>query len=143
MQPIRAPAARRPWNPTVIAVVTLLFSPLVGGVLHGLNEGRLGLGGVRRFAVVRNLLAGALVILLVRAPRPSSGTTLFFPSGIPALAPALFFASYFYKTQAERFQGHLSSGGERGALIVPLVLSCLGALLVALLAFAVGFLLSE
>jgi hypothetical protein len=118
-------AARLPWSPTAIAAFTCIFSPVVGGVLHGLNEGRLGDKARQRFSISRNLLAGLLLLLLTRSPLQTIGASFFF-------------AAYFYKTQEERFREHLAHDGRAGALVVLVFLALGGAVLLALLAFALN-----
>jgi hypothetical protein len=107
--------ASKPWSPTAIAVLTLVFSPVVGGVLHALNYGRLGRSELRRYALASNLFASTwLVVLLLGTSRSSLGVSLLF-------------AAYFYKTQEEYFQEHLLQGGKKSSL--PMVI------LVALVVF--------
>src|SRR5262245_26977389 len=108
----KAPGA--PWSPTGIAVLTLVFSPLAGGILHGLNYGRLGQPLYRRFILSRNLLAAGLFVLFSSLPNLSR-------PGL-AIAISLFFAAYFYKTQERAFQSHRSQGGRKASFLVPVVL---------------------
>ncbi len=114
--------SRSAWSPTGIALVSLLFSPLPGGILHALNYSRLGTPGRRRLALFSNLIAG---------------TVLFFPPLTPAIriSASLFAAAYFYKTQEHLFLAHRSSGGRKASLAVPVVLTLVVAviLLVGLL----------
>lgn len=107
--------SKAPWSPTGIAVLTLLFSPFAGGVLHGLNYSRLGQPVYRRFILARNLLAGGLIFLFANLP------TLNTP-GL-GIAFSLFVAAYFYKTQEQAFQKHRSQGGRKASLLLPVVLS--------------------
>jgi len=81
----------------------------------------------------RNLLAGILLPLFL----------LFSRSGPYSLAASLFFASYFYKTQEEHFQDHLSQGGKKGSLLMAIVLSLLALLPVALLALGLSMALPK
>jgi hypothetical protein len=122
-QPAPAIVAGNPWSPTTIAVLTLVFSPVVGGVLHGLNCGKLGQKASRRFVLSRNLLAGALLILLALSFAPMIGVSLFF-------------ASYFYKSQEECFESHRAQGGKKGSLLMAILVSLLVTIPVMLLAFA-------
>ena len=108
--------SREPWSPLSIAVLTLIFSPMVGGVLHGLNCEKLGRPELQRFVMSRNLLAGAgLAVLPVLL-----GAGAYF-----GLAASLFFAAYFYKTQEGSFQDHLLRGGKKGSLFVAILWSIL------------------
>lgn len=91
---------RNPWSPLAIAVLTLVFSPVAGGVLHGLNYARLGQGHLRRFALTRNLLAGLLFLLIATAVGRLA----------PPIGVSWLFAAYFYKTQ-ERVSRPVSRRG--------------------------------
>jgi hypothetical protein len=106
------PSPKAPWSPTGIAVLTLFLLP-AGGILHGLNYGRLGKPLYRRFALARNLLAFGLLALFAEL-LPGQG------GGIVA---SLFFAAYFYKTQERTFQSHRAQGGRKASLLLPIVLS--------------------
>jgi len=105
-------AAIKPWSPLSIAVLTLVFSPVVGGILHGVNYTKLGRPRFQRFVLSRNLVAGAgtMVFPALLGAGPSFG-----------FGAALFFAAYFYKTQDGLFQDHLSQGGEKGSLLVAIL----------------------
>jgi len=129
-EPTEPIATRNPWSPFAIAIVTLIFSPLVGGILHGLNYARLGQGRLRRFVLARNLLASLLFILVSAVLQEAR----FQPTGA-----SLLFAAYFYKSQEGPFQECLSHGGKKGSLATAILI----ALLVALgaLLFSVGLLL--
>jgi hypothetical protein len=111
---------KAPWSPMGIAVLTLFFSPFVGGILHGLNYGRLGQPAYRRFVLARNLLAGGLLVLFANLIPMQSGL------GIVA---GLFFAAYFYKTQERSFESHRSQGGRKASFLLPVVL-CLAVVVV-------------
>lgn len=117
------PRPKQPWSPTGIAVLTLIFSPIAGGILHGLNYGRLGQRPFQRFALSRNLFAGVLLI--------AWGWLL---PDLNSLGISFLFAAYFYKTQEEAFRQHLSAGGGKGSLIVAGLISLLVLIPVLLLA---------
>jgi hypothetical protein len=114
---------RNPWSPTVIAVLTMVFSPLAGGVLHGLNCARLGQGHLRRFVLARNLLAGLLFLLLATAVGRLA----------PPIGVSWLFAAYFYKTQESGFQACLSEGREKGSLMAAILIALLTSLGAAVL----------
>jgi hypothetical protein len=126
--------AKRPWSPLSIAVLTLIFSPVAGGLLHGLNYERLGRQELQSFALCRNLVAGTgiLVFFVLLGAQPSSGIVV-----------SLLFAAYFYKTQEEPFQDHLSQGGKKGSLLMAILLAILTAMLAAILAIALGLALPK
>jgi len=112
MSPSASPQEpRSAWSPTGIAIVSLLLSPIPGGVLHALNYRRLGAPARGRLALFSNLITGTVLLL--------------FPSLPPGLriAASLFLASYFYKTQEELFLAHRSVGGRKASLVVPVVLT--------------------
>jgi hypothetical protein len=110
----------RPWSPFAIAILTLLLSPIVGGVLHGLNTARLGQGRLRRFVLARNLLASLLLSLLTLAVHAGPG--------LGPTAVNLFFAAYFYKSQEGLFQDCLAQGGKKASLLKAILIALLVAL---------------
>ena len=112
--PVPRPA-HRPWSPTGVAVLTLIFSPLVGGIFHAINYGRLGRHSLQRFALFRNLLASLLLI----------AWALLLPTLVPK-GLSFLFAAYFYKTQEEDFRRHVSAGGGKSSLIVAGLIALLG-----------------
>jgi hypothetical protein len=116
---------RSAWSPTGIALVSLLLSPLPGGVLHALNYARLGAPGLRRLALFSNLITAAALFL------PS------LPLGF-RISLSLFAASYFYKTQERLFLAHRSGGGRKASLAVPVVLTIAAALVLLMVSFLVG-----
>lgn len=104
-----------PWNPTSIAVLTLIASPLVGGIFHSLNYGRLGRRHLQSYAFFRNFLAGSLLIACHWL--------------LPYLAfngISFLFAAYFYKTQEEDFRRYISQGGKKSSLVIVNALVLLG-----------------
>lgn len=111
----RKPNPKSPWSPTGIAVLTLFFSPFVGGILHGLNYGRLGQPLYRRFVLTRNLLAAILLIVFSNLPSLSHPGLL--------ITTTLLFSAYFYKTQEQAFQSHRSQGGGKASFLLPILLS--------------------
>jgi hypothetical protein len=113
---------RAPWSPTGIALLTLFCSPLAGGILHGLNYGRLGQPIYRRFALARNLLAALLMLF----------PTLLLKESY-SLGTSLFFAAFYYKTQEAAFQRHLSRGGKKGSIFMAILLSLAVLIVVAVL----------
>jgi hypothetical protein len=110
-------APRKVWSPFGIAWMTLLLSVLAGGVLHALNERRLGRKLSWRVTLYRNLLVGTMLLLpgLLGAQRPGS-----------LLAGNIFVALYFYKSQADPFAQHVAAGGVKARFSIP-VLVTLGA----------------
>ena len=114
---------RPPWSPTGIAVISLLLSPLAGGVLHALNYSRLGVPERRRLALFANLITGIAILFV-----PVFTTPLF-----SRLAAALLVAAYFYKSQESLFQAHRASGGRKASLLVPGCLSIVAALILGLI----------
>lgn len=119
--------ASKPWNPTTIAVLTLVFSPVVGGVLHALNYGRLGRGEFRRYALARNLFASTMLLATLLG-------TSFSRLGV-----SLFFASYFYKTQEEHFQEHLLQGGKKASVLMAILVSLVVSIPLAFLAIVFSY----
>ena len=124
-------APPRVWSPFGIAWATLLLSPLTGGVLHALNERRLGRERSWRATLYRNLLMGLLFLLpalLDLTQRPGS-----------LWAGNLFVALYFYKTQSDLFTQHVAAGGARARFGIPILVT-LGAvvLYIVLMSFWTG-----
>jgi hypothetical protein len=115
-EPTEPIATGRPWSPFAIAILTVLFSPIVGGILHGLNTARLGQGRLRRFILARNLLASLLFILLSIVLRESR---------FQLTGASLFFAAYFYRSQESLFQDFLAQGGRKGSLVTAILIALL------------------
>ena len=124
MQPSPATVARKPWSPTTVAVLTLVFSPLSGGVLHALNYGRLGQDGLRGFTLARNLLAATLLLIFLGVTMPQFGSQL---------GATFLFASYFYKSQEDPFRQHLAQGGKKGSVLMAVLVSLLVSIPAAIL----------
>jgi hypothetical protein len=116
---------RLPWSPTGIAIVTLILSPLPGGILHALNYVRLGVPSRRPVALFTNLFSGISLLLLPYFLQPSAGWRL---------AGNLFLAVYFFKSQDCHFQTHRSAGGTKASLVLPVILTAT-AFLVVVFAF--------
>jgi len=119
--PVAAPAA---WSPTGIALITVLFSPLPGGILHALNYARLGRPELRRLTLAVNLLTTTLLFLVA-----------FFadrPLRLLTWAASIMIAAYFYKSQESLFRGHRAAGGPRASLLLPGVLSIVVPVILAL-----------
>lgn len=114
VEPVRLqPVPQRIWSPFGIVWVTVLFSAMLGGILHALNERRLGRERTWRFTLYRNLLVGLMII----APSfliDASGPRLL-------LGGNLFVAMYFYKSQMDPFERHVASGGSRSSFILPVL----------------------
>jgi len=128
----RGDELRPPWSPTGIALVTLLLSPIPGGILHALNYERLGVPARKRLALFSNLIAGVALFVV-----PSTGSAIFLPrSGV-----ALLFAAYFYKSQERLFQAHLSLGGRKASLLLPVCLTILTVVILVAFFFAAGLLM--
>jgi tetratricopeptide (TPR) repeat protein len=98
---------RRAWSPGGIAIVTVLLSPLPGGILHALNYARLGLPERRRRALVTNL-CGAAAFAVVAYLVPLWSLLLTFA-----------FAAYFQGSQSGLFESHLARGGRKANLLLP------------------------
>jgi hypothetical protein len=111
----KRPQARPPWNPTGIALISVLLSPLPGGVLHALNYDRLGQPKRRRLALTSNLITTTILFVAVFAT-PNRSHVLIW-------AASLFIAAYFYKSQDKLFREHKSAGGQTASLLVPGLLS--------------------
>jgi hypothetical protein len=114
-EPKEPTATGKPWSPFAIAVLTLLLTPVAGGILHGLNYARLGQGRLRRFVLARNLLASLLFILFAVIVQARPGLR---PAGVD-----LFFAAYFYKSQESLFQDFLAQGGRKGSLVTAILIA--------------------
>lgn len=124
-----APAVRPPWSPFGIAVLSVLVSPLLGGILHGLNYERLGRPDLKRLVLFRNLVAGSALLLL---------GFLKMPLGLASL----FLAAYFYKTQEEAFLRAVPAGGRKASLFRPAALFIALALALMVIYYAVFWLAS-
>ena len=111
-------APPRVWSPFGIAWITFLLSVLAGGILHALNERRLGRERSWRATLYRNLFLGTLLLL--------PGLLHMRPGPASLLSGNLLIALYFYKTQSDLFTQHVAAGGARARLWFP-VLVTLGA----------------
>ncbi len=116
---------RLPWSPTGIAIVTLILSPLPGGILHALNYVRLGVPSRRPVALFTNLFSGISILLLPYFLQPSPWR----------LVGNLFLAVYFFKSQDRLFQAYHSGGGTKASLVLPVILT-ITAFLVLVFAFS-------
>ena len=116
VEPVRPqPAPQGLWSPFGIAWISILLSPLIGGILYALNERRFGLP-IWRLTLYRNLLAGALFITI---------STLLKESPLPLLplVANIFFGMYFYKSQDGLFARHLEAGGGKARFGIPVLLT--------------------
>lgn len=124
---------RGPWSPTGIAVVSLLLSPLPGGVLHALNYARLGHPERKRLVLFSNLITGTAV--------------LFIPALLPGTfsrpAAAFLIAAYFYKSQEQLFQAYCSQGSPKASLLKPVVLSVVLILVLVFILYVVEWLVAS
>jgi tetratricopeptide (TPR) repeat protein len=125
----RSPANddRPPWSPTGIALITIL-APIAGGILHALNERRLGRVEQWRASLYENLTA-SLVVFVLNWARAT-------PMWVASLL-TLMLATWFYKSQASAFETRLEAGGQKASFALPLtiVLGCLVLLTLGALAF--------
>lgn len=95
-----------PWSPTQIAVISLVLTPFMGGILHALNYERLGAPARTRVSLFSNLITGVAFLL-------GGGLLL-----------ALFASAYFYKSQERLFETHCAAlGGRTASLLWPIVLT--------------------
>ncbi len=108
----------RPWSPSVISLITALFSILPGGILHAMNYARLGYPQKKKSALVSNVIMSVFLIVLSLLTNLHH---LFF------LVINLAYAGYFFKSQDSIFQNHVKKGGKKGSLIGPIILSVLTA----------------
>jgi len=110
-----------PWSPTGIALISVLCSPLPGGILHALNYERLGKPGRKRLTFAMNLIASMILLL----------AAFFGPGQMQMLTvvASLFMAAYFYKSQEELFRRYQSAGGKKASLLFPALLSVIGLLI--------------
>ena len=106
----------RPWSPSVISLITALFSILPGGILHAMNYARLGYPQKKRLVLVSNIIMSVFLIFLSLL---TNMHYLFF------LVINLAYAGYFFKSQDSIFQNHIEKGGKKGSLIGPMILSVL------------------
>ena len=113
-------APPRVWSPFGITWISLLLSPLTGGVLHALNERSLGRERSWRATLYRNLLLGVLLL------RPGLLKLTMGPGSLRA--GNMLIAMYFYKSQSDLFAQHVATGGAPARFGIP-VLVTLGAYL--------------
>ena len=117
-----------PWNPTAIATITFVFSILPGSILYRLNFKRLGYTGRIYPSLLTNILTFILIVLLSFFTQIPTGLFLIVNLG---------YSVYFYNRQESLFKKHIESGGQKGSLLFPFVLSI--SIMVCLLALAFGY----
>jgi hypothetical protein len=105
--------------------MSIVLSFIPGGILHGLNERRLG-RPTWRLTLYRNLLAGALFVAIYTVLKDS-------PLPSPFFAANIFFGLYFYKSQDGLFARHLEAGGGKARFRIPVLLTLAFGLLQLLL----------
>ena len=122
---------RAPWSPTGIALITVLFSPFPGGILHAINYARLGQPERKYLALSLNLITAIILFLAAfYAQRPLQ---------VLIWAASIAVAIYFYKSQDELFRRHRSAGGQRASLILPGIISLIGLVILVIgLSYAEG-----
>lgn len=76
-----------PWSPTQIAVMSLVLTPLTGGILHALNYERLGAPARKRVALFSNLI-----------------TSIAFFISFGGLSFALFASAYYTSRRNNSFR---------------------------------------
>ena len=121
--------AKAPWSPMGIALVTLVLSPLPGGILHAINYGRLGAAERKRLALASNLIT-TVPFFLLAFYTAGWGYTEGWGRVLTYLA-AMTLASYFYKSQEYLFRRHRSAGGQKASLLLPVVFSAIVTVLLA------------
>jgi tetratricopeptide (TPR) repeat protein len=109
-----ASAGRPPWSPTGIALITILLSPIPGGIVHALNERRLGREDRWRGTLYGNLAAGLVVLGLALAGGPGRLLSHLL---------SLLIGVWFYKSQTGAFARHLGEGGRKAPFTVPLLIA--------------------
>lgn len=119
-----SPGARLPWSPTGIALITLLFSPLPGGILHAMNYARLGQPERTRLALASNLVTTTILFFVAFYAERSLRAVIWLA--------AMVIATYFYKSQDKLFRRHRSAGGQKASLLLPGTLSVVVPVILAL-----------
>lgn len=106
-----SPSARL-FSPTVIAVHTVLFTPLVGGVLGAVNWRRLGERGKARNDLLLGVGATAVLVLVATLWPERWGDAVPRGGGI-GLTVAM--AMGLYRSHRPAFEAHLARGGGKAA----------------------------
>jgi uncharacterized membrane protein YfcA len=118
----------QPWSPNLIAIITILFSMIPGGILHAFNYSRLGHPQRKKSALLSNVtMAVFLILVSIHTELPY----IFF------LVINLAYAGYFFKSQDSIFQDYIKKGGKKGSTIGPVVFSVLTTTL--LLGLSLGY----
>ena len=107
-----------PWNPALIATITILFSVLPGGIFHALNYERLGLPQKKITSLTTNLLLSIFIFM---------ASMMFYEIrfGLFQLVFHIACANHFYKSQATLFQKQLANTGTKASMGFPLFVSFL------------------
>ena len=104
-----------PWHPLSICLVTVLLSPLAGGIFQAINFGRLGRPALVRSALIVNIIVGALYILMtVRAGILNESAAAF-------LFLSLLIGIHFYRSQAGLYALARRPGASKRAVWEPVV----------------------
>ncbi len=105
-----ASETKAPWNPSHIVILALVTTPLVAGVVHALNFGRLGRPERGPAEMAKNVGASSLLVL-----------TLWQGALAPQLVGALSLAlaGYYGLTQKESFLRHRADGGQVSSFVRP------------------------
>lgn len=119
---------REPWNPSIIAILSLFFSIIPGSILHSLNYERLGASYEKKNTYLTNIF---LVFLL-----------LFFCLSYELILASTFnfiVSLYFYKSQAPLYKNHLAESGSTGSIKFPLIFSIVLSILFYTTAYLVDY----
>ena len=107
------------WSPNAIAVISFFFTLLPAGIMHAINYERLGHREKKKSTLVW-VIVGFIVWIAVILLMPE-----FDGSGAGFLGAQVGIAMYFHRSQQQMFQQHLSRGGKKAPLGIPVALSFL------------------
>lgn len=121
---------RASWSPALIVWMSLIFSPIAGGLLYALNFGRLGYPSRRNTALWWLGAWGLFYVLLVLRLGIVDVKSYIATN---QLRPFLFlltclFAWRFYLSQQPLFVRHMREGGRKASLLSALFIVLIGAI---------------
>lgn len=107
------------WSPGAIAWISFFCTFFPAGIMHAINFKRLGHPVKKRSRLVAVIVGFIAFVALALLTPGDEGTKELFA------ALNAFIAWFFYQDQMAMFRQHLSRGGKKAGISVPLILSIL------------------
>ncbi|MFQ5664314.1 MAG: tetratricopeptide repeat protein [Terriglobia bacterium] len=107
------------WSPKAISFISFFFTFLPAGIMHAINYERLGYPEKKKLRLIL-VIVGFIVFTAAIFLTPDNRSTRQIFAAIN-----LGISAFFYQDQKAIFQQHLSRGGKKAPIRVPLALSFL------------------